>query len=61
MTQTRISLENSDGTLNKSSKQGEKVLNEWEPSQNRRFSQNRFSAAGHFKDFVKWVVLVIDL
>ena len=29
--------------------------------QNRRFSQNRFSAAGHFKDFVKWVVLVIDL
>ena len=35
MTQTRISLENSDGVLNKSSKQSqedEKVLNEWEPS-----------------------------
>lgn len=30
-------------------------------AKNRRFSQNRLTAAGHFKDFVKWVVLVIDL
>ena len=60
MTHTRISLENiDDETFDKIN-----VLNEWEQQQhrqNRRFSLNRFSAAGHFKDFVKWVVLVIDL
>ena len=64
MTQTRISLKTlTEHFKQKGSKQsqGEKVLNEWEQPESRRFSQNRFTAAGQFKDFVKWVVLVIDL
>lgn len=68
MTQTRAFhwntvTEHLTKVQNKAIQEGEKFLNEWElQSQNRRFSQNRFPAAvWNFKDFVKWVVLVIDL